>query len=139
MIQVRFHDTAPDALLKFAVIFARMNGKYVFCRHEKRLTLEIPGGHREEGENIDAAASRELYEETGATQFDLTRVCPYSVKKDGEETFGMLYFAQIFAREDTLKSEIAQVFLLDVLPEDNWTYPDIQPLLIRECIRRTLL
>ena len=44
---VRFYDKAEDALLKFAVIAARSEGKWVFCRHKERTTLEIPGGHRE--------------------------------------------------------------------------------------------
>ncbi len=63
---VRFYEEAEDNLLKFAVIIARTEGKYVFCKHKSRETLEVPGGHREEGETILAAAKRELYEETGA-------------------------------------------------------------------------
>ncbi|MFR7445451.1 MAG: NUDIX domain-containing protein [Sellimonas intestinalis] len=42
-------------------------------------TYEVPGGHREAGETIDETARRELYEETGATDFDLFPVCVYSV------------------------------------------------------------
>mgnify|MGYP006922425427 CR=1 FL=1 len=45
--EVRFYDEVDDALLKFAVIAARSEGKWVFCRHKERTTLEIPGGHRE--------------------------------------------------------------------------------------------
>ena len=46
---VRFYEEAEDNLLKFAVIIARTEGKYVFCKHKSRETLEVPGGHREEG------------------------------------------------------------------------------------------
>ena len=42
--EVRFYDEVDDALLKFAVIAARSEGKWVFCRHKERTTLEIPGG-----------------------------------------------------------------------------------------------
>ena len=62
MTRIRFYDEADDARLIFAVIVARSRGKYVFCRHRDRDTWEIPGGHREPGENIMTAARRELYE-----------------------------------------------------------------------------
>ena len=63
---VRFYEETEDSLLKFAVIVARTEGKYVFCKHKSRDTLEVPGGHREPGEMILETAKRELYEETGA-------------------------------------------------------------------------
>ena len=52
MVEVKFYDKVDDELLKFAVIIARSNGKWVFCKHKKRNTYEIPGGHRENGEAI---------------------------------------------------------------------------------------
>lgn len=72
MITVTFHDPSKitDNLLKFAVIAARYNGKWIFCRHKQRDTWEIPGGHREPGENIAETAKRELHEETGAVEFE---------------------------------------------------------------------
>lgn len=66
-------------MLKFAVIIARHNGKWVFCKHKERNTWEAPGGHREDGEDILETAKRELYEETGAITFDITPICIYSV------------------------------------------------------------
>ena len=50
----------------------------------------------------------------------------------------MLYAAEVTAFEPVLHSEIGQVLLLDDLPE-RWTYPLIQPELIREAQRRELL
>ena len=66
MAEVTFYDSAEDALLKFAVIIARTDGKWIFCKHRERDTYEVPGGHREKGEDILSAAKRELMEETGA-------------------------------------------------------------------------
>ena len=45
-VKVRFYNFADDEKLKFAVIIARSGGKWVFCRHRQRSTLEIPGGDR---------------------------------------------------------------------------------------------
>ena len=65
MIEVRFYDEIEDSLLKFAVIISKTNGKWVFCKHKARDTVEVPGGHRESGETIEETARRELREETG--------------------------------------------------------------------------
>ncbi len=141
MTQIRFYDTAEDALLKFAVIMARHAGKWVFCKHRERDTLECPGGHREPGEAIDDTARRELYEETGAVEYKIRPVCVYSVTAPdnfgGAETFGKLYFAEIERFEPELHSEIEKIVLLDGLPE-RWTYPEIQPALLAG-VRRIVL
>lgn len=138
-MEVKFYDTVSDDLLKFAVIIAKHNGKLVFCKHKQRDTLEIPGGHRENGENISDTARRELYEETGALDFKIEPVCVYSVTAednfDGQETFGMLFCADIISFEKELHSEIESICLLDGLPE-KWTYPLIQPRLIEEAKQR---
>ena len=128
MIQIHFYEQADDALLRFAVLLTRMNGQWVLCRHRDRTTWELPGGHREPGESIEQTARRELYEETGATRFDLRPAAVYSVDDGREQTFGMLYTAELFAREEALHFEIEEVRLFDRFPE-KLTYPHIQPLL----------
>ncbi len=140
MTRVRFYDQAEDRKLRFAVIVTKTNGHWVFCKHRERSTLEVPGGHREPGEEILAAAKRELYEETGAVDFSIEPVCVYSVTApwnfDGQETFGMLFCADVRAFEKDLHSEIERIVIQDDLP-DAWTYPDIQPLLMEEVQKRT--
>lgn len=134
MINVRFYGEADDSLIKFAVIASRYKNKWVFCKHKERSTYEIPGGHREEGETVTEAAIRELKEETGAKEFNFFPVCVYSVQKENEqESFGMLYYAEITELEDDLHFEIESVHLFEELPSE-WTYPLIQPKLIEKVI-----
>lgn len=138
---IRFYDSCEKAAPKFSVMIAVSGEKLVFCKHRQRETLEFPGGHIELGETPEQAARRELYEETGATEFSLKPVCIYSVTApdnfNGEETFGMLYFADIKAFESELHSEIEEIVLLDELPEKSqWTYPLIQYELYNETKRR---
>ena len=55
MLEVKFYDygEVDDALLKFAVIISQSKGKWVLCKHRERDTYEVPGGHREDGEEIE--------------------------------------------------------------------------------------
>ena len=134
---VKFYESVEDSLIKFAVILSQSEGKWVFCKHRERVTLEIPGGHREPGETVEEAARRELQEESGAQKFSIRPVCVYSVVRDDspDESFGMLCYADIRSFAPELHSEIEKIVLLDRLPE-NWTYPEIQPKLLEEAVRR---
>lgn len=137
-ITVKFYEQAADELLKFAVIIAKFQRKWVICKHKERDTYEVPGGHREENETILETARRELKEETGAIDFEITPVCVYSVldtdKEAGmEESFGMLYYAQINSFEVELHCEIEKVILSKELPS-VWTYPLIQPKLVEKAM-----
>ncbi len=125
MTEVKFYENTEDERIKFAVIFAKTQNKYIFCKHKDRDTWEIPGGHRENGE------------------FDIEPICIYSVKapdnlNHGEESLGMLFFADIKRFEAELHSEIEKIKITDEFPE-RWTYPDIQPYLIKEVKKRGYL
>ena len=43
MVEVKSCENIDDSLLKAAVIIAKTNGKWVFCKHRERDTYEIPG------------------------------------------------------------------------------------------------
>lgn len=140
-MEVKFYDVVDDNRIKFAVIISKSNGKWVFCKHKERDTYECPGGRREAGESVLECVKRELYEETGAFDYEITPVCVYSVigktrvNETGDESFGMLYFADVKSFECELQSEIECIDFFDEQPE-KWTYPLIQPLLIEEYERR---
>ena len=143
MLEVKFYDNVDDDLLKFAVIISKTNGKWVFCKHKKRNTYEIPGGHREMNEAILDTAKRELHEETGAMYFTIKPICVYSVKgkteinDNDDETYGMLYLADIYSFEK-IHSEIEKIIIVDNLI-DSWTYPLIQPKLIKKAQEKGFL
>ena len=127
-MEVKFYNPSEidDEKLMYAVIVARYEGKWIFSRHNKRTTWEIPGGHREKGEAIEETARRELWEETGAIDFELTPVSIYQVDK-----YGMLFFADV-KKLDYIpeESEIAEISIFESIPADL-TYPQIQPFLYK--------
>ena len=129
-------DEIEDNDLLFAVIVSRFHNKWILAKHKDRETWEIPGGHREKGEEINITASRELQEETGAKKFKLIPICIYSVtKEDGDSTkppistFGGLYFAEVAELGELPNLEIEKIQFFDSLPSEL-TYPEIQPRLL---------
>lgn len=138
MLEVKFYEEgeALGPKLRFAVVAALCGGRWVLCKHKARATWEFPGGHREPGEPIAETARRELYEETGALDYRLRPVCAYGVRDPQgarEETFGMLYLAEI-SRFGPLSAEfeMERIQLFDRPPQApaQWTYPKIQPPLL---------
>ena len=129
MVEVQFYNIDEPIKCKYVVMLAKYKGKYVLCRHVDRNTWEFPGGHIEQGENIDEAAKRELLEETGASNATFNKMAVYSVKNDKNIDYGMFYYVEIHSFDEKLHHEIEEINITDEL-SDNWTYPDIQPKLL---------
>ena len=119
-------EQISDEKLAYSVIAARYRGQWIFCRHKQRTTWEIPGGHREAGETVDACAHRELYEETGAQRYEIKPVCVYSAESERGIGYGMLYYAEV-EELGAIPSEfeIGEIRLFDTMPREL-TYPEIQ-------------
>ena len=126
---------APGSLAKYkyVVMFAQYQGKWLFCRHKKRSTIETPGGHIEPGETPLQAAKRELWEETGAEKFTIQELFDYAAEDTEGAATGVVFLAEIETLGELPKDfEMAERKLFDLLPDgtDLWTYPAIVPELI---------
>ncbi|MCL2365265.1 MAG: NUDIX domain-containing protein [Defluviitaleaceae bacterium] len=112
----------------YADVLAVHNGKWIFCKHKNRDTWEHPAGHIGPGETPQQAAERELYEESGATRFDLEPLCDYCVTSEfngrGITGNGQVFFTIVHEIGDLPPhSEMEKVALFDALPS-RLTYPN---------------
>ena len=124
------YDTGTLKQYKYVVTLSEYGGKILLSRHKKRTTWETQGGHIEAGETPLEAARRELYEESGATDFDIAPLCDYWAgdEQTRTEANGMVFTANIRTLDPLPESEMAEVKCFDDLPK-NVTYPGITPVL----------
>jgi 8-oxo-dGTP diphosphatase len=125
---VIFDQTIDDQNITFVVIVAQYKGKWLFCKHKDRITFEVVGGRREARETIWETAHRELFEESGATEYELKQISPYRMKvSDTKFKCGMLFYAEIKKFTSLPDSEIQSVHFFDeVQTMDKLTYPNLQ-------------
>ncbi len=129
-MKVEFCDNEPKGIdMSIVIIASRYKGKWILVKHKERNTYEIPAGHIEAGEDPSFTAKRELYEETGATDFSLKFLSYYTITKHGKTAGGYLFFAEVHELSKLPDYEISNIGLFDFLPDEQ-TYPLIQPVLL---------
>ena len=111
---------------KYVVVLSEYQGKILLSRHKKRTTWETQGGKIEPGETPLMAAKRELYEESGAVDFEIEPLCDYwaGEVQTKEEGNGRVFLAKVKKLSAMPESEMAEVRTFEKL-----TYPAITPTL----------
>lgn len=94
-MKIKFYEKniIENEKLLYAIVVSRYKNKWIFVKHKERDTWEIPAGHREIDEDINLTAKRELFEETGAKEFEILYMYDYSLEIDGKESYAALFFA----------------------------------------------
>lgn len=125
---------------KYVVVLSEHDGKIILSRHKGRTTWETQGGHIETGETPLDAAKRELFEESGAVDYDILPLCDYRAwnEKTGHGANGVVFHAVIHEFGAMHQSEMAEICEFTVLPE-KLTYPAITPVLFAHLARKPLL
>lgn len=122
------HPLGTLKTYKYVVVLSRENGEILLSRRRDRTTWETQGGHVEPGETPMDAARRELYEESGTLQYEISPLCDYFGYDDESSSNGMVFFAEIKSRGPLPQSEMAEVRAFSALPQ-NLTYPNVTPAL----------
>ena len=130
-LQCKVHPFGTLPELKYVVICSRFEGKWLMSKHKKRDTWETQGGHIEQGETPEAAARRELYEESGVEDAALYPVCDYYGYDDYGYANGAVFLADIHHLGTLPESEMKEVGLFAEMPAEL-TYPDVSPRLYAE-------
>ena len=133
-LQCRIYPLNTLEPYKYVVICSRYQGKWMLSRHKKRDTWETQGGHIEPGETPEAAARRELYEESGAEHAVLYPVCDYYGYDTTSHANGVVFLADIRQLGTLPESEMKEVRLFEELPAEL-TYPNVSPLLFAEAAK----
>ncbi|HHX24329.1 MAG: NUDIX hydrolase [Tepidanaerobacteraceae bacterium] len=121
----------PSHLLDIAVICTIYDNKWVFVKNKGRNGWEMPAGHREENEDINDAASRELCEETGAVKYFIKALCDYSVISSEKTSHGRLFYGEIYEMGELNDSEVEKIsFFID--KPLNLVFPEIQSALFKK-------
>ncbi len=118
---------------KYVVVCTFYGEQIVLSRHRNRETWETQGGHIEDGETPLEAAVRELYEESGIRDAEMTPICDYYGYTDQSHANGMVFAARVSDIGPLPLSEMGEVRLFDKLPDaSQLTYANVTPKLFAE-------
>lgn len=112
-VELSFKKGAFAIKPKHVLMLAKYNERWLLTEHPKR-GLEFPGGKIEEGESLEKAVIREVYEETGAIIETVEWLATYYVQE--KEPFAKAVFIADVSRMDdgfVLHETNGAVFLTD--------------------------
>jgi 8-oxo-dGTP diphosphatase len=121
-VLLSFGENTFGAVVKHVLILSKYKNGWVLTKHKER-GLEFPGGKVEHGETLEEAATREVYEETGAIIHKLLKIGHYEVRNQGQSFVKAIYYAEIkelINKEDFLETD-GPVFIDDPLLRDRFT------------------
>lgn len=80
-----------------SLVIAEHCGRLLMVYSKARLGWEFPGGKAINGEEAEACALREFYEETGLLLAGLSRLCTFQVRKPEELHSGVIFTSSILS------------------------------------------
>lgn len=98
-VNLSFEPNLLKVKSRHVLVFLQYEGKWL-CTIHKRRGIEFPGGKLEDGETLEEAAIREVYEETGVVVKNLEWFAEYVVYDDS--VFCKTVFTAKFVRQEDI-------------------------------------
>jgi 8-oxo-dGTP diphosphatase len=99
-VELAFSRQAFLKEARHVLVICQQGDSWILTQHKKR-GLEFPGGKREPGETLEAAAKREVYEETGAILADLQFLAEYKVSNESGSFVKAVFWGLVKSLEQT--------------------------------------
>lgn len=80
-VELTFGPNERGIAARHVLLLCKHQEKWLCTKHRRR-GIEFPGGKAEEGESIEVAIKREVYEETGVTIHNVQQFAEYVVHTD---------------------------------------------------------
>lgn len=104
-VRLSFTSSPFQQEANHVLVICQYKGQWLLTNHKKR-GLEFPGGKKEHGETLEAAAKREVLEETGAKVEQLQQIGVYEVTPAvGDENQSSFVKAIFYAKIATIMEQ----------------------------------
>ena len=106
--------------IEFVSCLAHQQNQILLCKWRDEDIWVVPGGRVDPGETAEAAARRELLEETGATLKNIDVLCYIHCFMFNLEYWGIAYLGEIKELDSPLDlNEVSEAKLFSCFPEDT--------------------
>ncbi len=120
---------------KHVLVFLKHENKWL-CTIHKRRGVEVPGGKLEDGETLEEAAIREVFEETGVHVKNLQWFAEYAVHD--EVKFCKTVFTAQFAGQEHIEFDLETSGMLWLTDEEFTHHPNLSFHMKDEGMRKML-
>ena len=120
-------NTHKDKDIHFVIIATnyQKSDKWIFVRRKDSNSWELPAGHKEKEESVSEVANRELFEETGAKEYNIEVLTDYTLITKDTVGVGRVFLAIVNKLGPLPDSEIEEVVIKNYFPKPH-TYKNIQ-------------
>ena len=94
VVELSFKNNSFSESTEHVLVICTFYNQWLLTKHKIR-GFEFPGGKREEGETLEKAAIREVYEETGAVLETIQYIGEYKVSNEQDSFVKAIFYGEV--------------------------------------------